>query len=807
MITYSHLYTTAEDFSAFLEETNIAADRSMLVRVHTTVHKASEMAALLDMLRSRLPYARIVGCSSPSVIFHGRRRTNVCMISITDVDDCDLSTASLPCFTQGNTQVPGDELARQLCRELNLYEKNGQMVIFLPQDYFQCTIFAETVSNLAPGIRMIGGIADDAQVSLEKGTELHNDFTFTEYHCGHSYLSAAVIASPQLRCCETFALGMDKITGTAPVTSYHDNIICSVADKRPSEWLRELAGEYISAEDSDVIRIFPIYRKSNDLCGFPVYFINEGDERGSVMIVDSLKDGEEVGIGYLDTNLVVDEVVHMYRQLKSHPIETLFVYSCTLRAEILQNCSEWELEPLTNTCASGAFLGGEFFHDGERNHFGNCNVVISALATKETYLSLNTSVLNHTHHLYHDNEHLVDFLTTSALVMRGGNKISEEMYSRLYVNESIGLGNMSKLFYDIQVKKMNKLCMMSVRNASELVAYAGYKAYGQMINAIVEKIQRFFDHKPMQYYMTEQGDVMVAANNEISAPEFEEEMRQLYDYLQVIEYSRMLPVFEFCLVLDADNHLVRNAKVVQSVLRTRKDLRFLVYSSDMGMEESSVHDVQMVQVINDAIAHGRVIPFYQGIYDNTQKKITMYESLMRLTDADGRIYFPNEFFPVAKKYGLYGHLSRQMVDKVMQNFEEKKMQVTINLSMQDIMDAKMTEMIYGHMKHSRYPEKYVFEVVESEDINDYDAIGAFAEQIHAYGGKLALDDFGSGFSNLIHVLRLDLDYLKVDGGIIRKVCEDEDCRQLLELVSVFCRMREKKVIAEFVENMAIQEAK
>ncbi len=801
MITYSHLYTTAEKLDAFLLENQIPTNQPLLIRVHTTTHEAPEMPALLHILRSRLPLARIVGCSSPAIIWNGTRRTGACLISITDADTCGIATASLPCY-ENDAPVPGDVLAAQLCSTLGLADKQGQLVLFLPQGYFQCSRFAEAISRLAPGIRMIGGVANDAQESMQDSTIISNDYTFTEQHCGRGRLAAAVIASPELRCCEVFALGMDKLTDSGTITSYDGNIIHTINDRTPLEWLNELAGEHITSADSNIIQIFPIYRKGMEPCGFPVTFVKDAFP-GSVMIVDDLEEHEEIGIGYLDTNRVVDEVIHMYRVLKKQPMETLFAYSCTLRSTLLQNCSQWELSPLSTVNACGAFLGGEFFHDGKRNYFGNCSVVLSALATSETYRRLNTSSLNDTHHLSHDNEHLVDFLIANARGLRGDKVVYDELYSRLYASEELQLGNSTKLFHDVQIHRMDKLCMLSVRNGSELVAYAGYKAYSSMIYAVVRKIQNFFRDQPVLYYMTEQGDVLLASNEEILPQEFEAMMRRLYDYLQIMEYSRMLPIFEFSLVLRTDKELLRSAKVAQSVMRTRKNQRFSIYSSEMGMEEDSVHDVQMAQVISDAISHGLVQPFYQGIYDNTEQRITMYESLMRLTDADGRTYYPNEFFPVARKYGLYGALSYQMIDKVMATFADKNVQVTMNLATQDIMDPKMTDMIYDYMRRSKYPEQYIFEVVESEDINDYDALGAFAENIHAFGGKLALDDFGSGFSNLIHVLRLDMDYLKVDGGIVKKICEDADCRQLLEMVSAFCKMRDKKVIAEFVENRDI----
>ena len=95
--------------------------------------------------------------------------------------------------------------------------------------------------------------------------------------------------------------------------------------------------------------------------------------------------------------------------------------------------------------------------------------------------------------------------------------------------------------------------------------------------------------------------------------------------------------------------------------------------------------------------------------------------------------------------------------------------------------------------------------MEAEYQRRHDALWPeMKEMIHEYGGKIALDDFGSGFSNLVRVISLELDFLKVDGEIVKKICDDSNCRRLLEMLSLWCRMTDKKIIAEFVENDAIQ---
>lgn len=805
MRTWSHIYTGMDSFREFLTQNEIPDSRPLLIRIHTAVHGMQSMKQLLDALYCRLPMAKIVGCSSPSIIYMGRQLNNVCLISVTDPDDFDIDSCCVPCF-KNTVPVSGYMLAEQLCKELDLYQKQGQLLVFLPQHYFQCSRFAARISELAPGIRMIGGVANDVQAQIMEGKEINcSDFTFTQQQCGTGIMAAASITGEGIFCHEGHALGKEPLIENVPVTEHEGNLIHSIDGMQPIQWLSNLTDGRLGLADNSTLRILPLVRNSCPQCGWPMAFIQEGEHAGSIIITDHIEDDETFSMSYLSTNRVVEDVLHMYRDLKSHPMEFAFVYSCTLRAEILQNCASWELGPVQTIDASGAFLGGEFYHDGTRNYFGNCNVVISALAGSEVYVHLNTQSLHDTHRLYHDNEHLVDFLVACADCMPNGSGNFEQMIrSHLYTNESMELGTMTKLYYDIQSQGIDKLCMLSIRNGSELVAYAGYKAYYGMVKDIIKKIRRHLADELIWFYMTEQGDVLLCSNASIAADRFEQMMRELYENVLSLEFSRMMPILEFSIVLEEKN-LIRCAKVVQSVLRSRKELRFLIYSPDMGMEESSIRDVQMVQIIHDAIANNRVQPFYQGIYDNDKQKITMYESLMRLRDVDGKLYFPNDFLPIARKYGLYRELSRQMICRVMETFEQQDALVTMNLSTQDILDPEITNAIYQRLQNSSHPERFVFEIVECEDISDYEPLCQFAERIHTYGCKLALDDFGSGFSNLIHVIHLDLDYLKVDGAIIQKICEDADCRQLLEIVAMWCRMHGKKVIAEYVENDHIQD--
>ena len=103
-------------------------------------------------------------------------------------------------------------------------------------------------------------------------------------------------------------------------------------------------------------------------------------------------------------------------------------------------------------------------------------------------------------------------------------------------------------------------------------------------------------------------------------------------------------------------------------------------------------------------------------------------------------------------------------------------------------------------------ENFVFEILENEDIDNYDELVAFVDRIHFFGGKISIDDFGSGYSNLMHIANIHSDFLKIDGSIIRNACTDEQSANLISLIMYWKKISNMqfKIVAEFVENAEIQ---
>jgi EAL domain-containing protein (putative c-di-GMP-specific phosphodiesterase class I) len=132
--------------------------------------------------------------------------------------------------------------------------------------------------------------------------------------------------------------------------------------------------------------------------------------------------------------------------------------------------------------------------------------------------------------------------------------------------------------------------------------------------------------------------------------------------------------------------------------------------------------------------------------------------------------------------------------------------VSVNLGIRDIKNPEITDMIFNFLECSPHPESFVFEILENEDIDDYEELVEFVDRIHELGGLISIDDFGSGYSNLQHIASINFDYLKLDGSIVKKCTQDEQCVNLIALIAGWKNLSNNgmKIIAEYVENQDIQ---
>ena len=250
----------------------------------------------------------------------------------------------------------------------------------------------------------------------------------------------------------------------------------------------------------------------------------------------------------------------------------------------------------------------------------------------------------------------------------------------------------------------------------------------------------------------------------------------------------------------ADDNLIIYAE--KALYNAKKNLdSFLFFDAHLYKNETSNND--LVKLIKYNIQNKKVAPYFQAIHCNESNKIVKYEALMRLFDKQGNVLLPNTFLEKAKSYRLYVQLMQILISKVFDTILKYKISISINLDYNDIINPLIRDIITTQIHQQDIGKYLTIEILESERIQDFDIINDFIREVKKYDVCIAIDDFGTGFSNYEYILKLNIDYLKIDGSLIQKI--DEDIyRNLITSIINFCKKENIKTVAEFVSDLKIQ---
>ncbi len=285
-----------------------------------------------------------------------------------------------------------------------------------------------------------------------------------------------------------------------------------------------------------------------------------------------------------------------------------------------------------------------------------------------------------------------------------------------------------------------------------------------------------------------------------------DELAQYLNYLstQIVEVSFIIRDNELDIGFTIgaainEEDLLRQTHIAYKKSKQNKT-QFEIYSKDPLNENPQEKNIKINKIIKKAIQTNSVIPYFQPIYSIKMNKIDKFESLIRVTTEDNRLMMPSEFLQIAKKSKLYPKLTKEIFSKVINDLAHNRHEFSINISVDDILDRNTSKFILNKLEKNDIGSWLVFEILESEGIENYNEITRFLRDLKALGAKIAIDDFGSGYSNFEYLLKLDIDFLKIDGSLIKNIDINEDTQIITSTIVDFAKKLKIKTIAEFVHN-------
>jgi PAS domain S-box-containing protein/diguanylate cyclase (GGDEF)-like protein len=245
-----------------------------------------------------------------------------------------------------------------------------------------------------------------------------------------------------------------------------------------------------------------------------------------------------------------------------------------------------------------------------------------------------------------------------------------------------------------------------------------------------------------------------------------------------------------------------NADIAEQCAKSQKK-SMVVYSDELKTSDQYKNNLLWTSKLKSAIDDGRIVAYFQPIVASGESVATKYEALARLIGEDGRVHSPFAFLDIAKKTKLYYHITKAVFIQALDFVQTTGHTVSVNLSVDDILNTETISFIRERMYGSPMRSKVVFEIVESEGIESFEPVRQFIAEMKALGCKIAIDDFGTGYSNFEYLMKLDADYIKIDGSMIKNIHRNENARSVVETIVAFAQKNSMLTIAEFVADEEI----
>lgn len=235
--------------------------------------------------------------------------------------------------------------------------------------------------------------------------------------------------------------------------------------------------------------------------------------------------------------------------------------------------------------------------------------------------------------------------------------------------------------------------------------------------------------------------------------------------------------------------------------------KYIAYSKIIDSSKSIQQLLQRKNEIKEAIQSDNFVPVFQPIV-NRDQKVLKYEALIRMRkviDGKEQLVSPYFFLDAAVKTKQYETLTLIMIEKSFQCMHDLREPFSINLSFNDLLNEKVIAALKHNIEVYGTAQQFTVEVLESENVEDYRVIDKFIKEFKRYGVEIAIDDFGSGFSNFTHLFELEPDILKIDGTLIKNIDTDEKSYEFVKSIVQLAKALQIKTLAEFVSSKEIFE--
>ena len=213
-------------------------------------------------------------------------------------------------------------------------------------------------------------------------------------------------------------------------------------------------------------------------------------------------------------------------------------------------------------------------------------------------------------------------------------------------------------------------------------------------------------------------------------------------------------------------------------------------------------DVVIAEQVKRALREDRFLLAYQPVVDATTGEVAFYEGLARMKDENGELVPAGSFVPIIEQMGLMRLIDRRVLDLGLRTLEcQPDVRISINVSGLTAVDPIWLSELSSRLENRRdVAERLTLEITETVALDDIDESSRFVRTLGSLGCRVALDDFGAGFTSFRHLRTLNVDMVKIDGSFVRDLGRHPDNLLFVRTLIRLAQGIGLKTVAEWVEN-------
>jgi diguanylate cyclase (GGDEF)-like protein len=253
----------------------------------------------------------------------------------------------------------------------------------------------------------------------------------------------------------------------------------------------------------------------------------------------------------------------------------------------------------------------------------------------------------------------------------------------------------------------------------------------------------------------------------------------------------------------ADVHEVLSR--AQEILDRAKEKRpgsFLAYVPNVERDAIRKANVLATDKIVTALNERRIELAYEPVADAQSREIVFHECLLRIRRQDGSLIPAIDIIPVAERLGLVRLLDQRVLELVIEEMAaHPDLRASLNVSVASTMDpdwwSRLEAMLY---LNEHLAERLTIEITETAAIHDIDNARGFVTRVKDLGARIAIDDFGAGYTSFRNLRELGVDMIKIDGAFVERLARSEDDRTFVRTMIDLARGLKLKTVAEWVQD-------